>query len=216
MFNSLSITSEAVFEELPAKSSLPWVWFGFLFVAAFIIEETVMVAFELDQSMGSAWLILIGLAGWIYWLFCVSRFHRILGEISRNQYPIGSAEAAWKHIIPFYNLVWIFRWPAAMSDYLNQRERVKMVSGNLLGLFLLISALVSRFLDGGIGLTGTFVVGMYMSAKLRKHVELIGISQDRLPPPPDPSLFGRAPAEDPQASLQAETINSLPPQWPAP
>jgi hypothetical protein len=212
MYTSLSITSEPVFDELPAKSSPPWVWFGFLFVAAFVIEETAMILLPVDQSVATAVLVLIGLSGWIYWLFCVSRFHKILGEISRNQYPIAPGEAAWKHFIPFYNLVWVFRWPTTMSDYLNRRERVKVVSGNLLGVFLLLSALTSRFLDGGVGLAGTFIVGMYISARLRKHVELIGVSKDRLPPPPDPSLFRRAPTEDVQPDLQPESTTSLSPQ----
>ncbi len=197
MYTSLSITSDVV-DELPARSSLPWVWFGFFFVAALIIEETLMIAFDLDQSVTSAVWILIALAGWIYWLLCVSRFHNILREISRNQYPITGAEAAWKHLIPFYNLVWIFRWPTAMSEYLNRRERVKMVSGNLLGVVLLISFLIGRFIDGGIGLAGTLIVGLYMSAKLRKHLELIKVSQDKLPPPPDASLFARAPEKQPR------------------
>lgn len=197
MYTSLSITSDVV-DELPARSSLPWVWFGFFFVAALIIEETLMIAFDLDQSVTSAVWILIALAGWIYWLLCVSRFHNILREISRNQYPITGAEAAWKHLIPFYNLVWIFRWPTAMSEYLNRRERVKMVSGNLLGVVLLISFLIGRFIDGGIGLAGTLIVGLYISAKLRKHLELIKVSQDKLPPPPDASLFARAPEKQPR------------------
>lgn len=192
MYTSLTITPDTL-EELPAKSSLPWVWFGFLFVAAFFLAETLMIALELDQSVGTGVLILIALAGWIYWLFCVSRFHRILCEVSRNQYPITGAEAVWKHFIPFYNLVWVFRWPASMSEYLNRRERVKMVSGNLLGLFLLLSLLIGRFFDGGIGLTGTFAVGMYIAAKLRRHMELVGVSRDMLPPPPDASLFGSTP-----------------------
>lgn len=203
MYTSLSITSDSV-DELPARSSLPWVWFGFFFVAAFIIEETLLIAFDLDQSMASVVLILIAVAGWIYWLFCVSRFHNILREISRNYYPITGAEAAWKHLIPFYNLVWIFRWPTAMSDYLNRHERVKMVSGNLLGVVLLISLLIGRFVDGGVGLAGTLTVGLYMSAKLRKHVELIKVSQDKLPPPPDASLFRRAPEKQP--GIESESV----------
>jgi len=209
MDTSLSITSEPVFGELPPKSSLPWVWFGFFFVAAFIIEETVMIVLELDLNLGTSLLILIALGGWIYWLFCVHRFHKVLGQISRNQYPIAPGEAVWKHFIPFYNLVWVFRWPAAISDYLNRRGRVKMVSGNLLGVFLLISLFVGRFFDGGVGLAGTLVVGMYISAKLRKHVELIGVSKDRLPPPPDPTLFRRAATEDVQPDLQTESTTSL-------
>jgi hypothetical protein len=192
---------------------LPWVWFGFFFVAAFIIEETLMVALGLDESGASIVLILIALGGWIYWLFCISRFHKILREISRNHYPITGAEAAWKHIIPFYNLVWIFRWPATMSEYLNQHQRVKMVSGNLLGVCLLISLLIGRFLDGGVGMTGIFAVGMYISAKLRNHVELIkGLSKDMLPPPPDANLFRQLPTEENQAGSAAATITGLPPQ----
>ncbi len=189
MFTSLMLTPDAL-DELPAKSSLPWVWFGFLFVAAFIAEETLMFALDLDPAVAKLVLVLLGLAGWIYWLFCVSRFHTILCEISRNRYPISGAEAAWKHFIPFYNLYWTFHWPAAMSDYLNRRDRVKMVSGNLLGAILLVSALTARLFDGGIGLTGTFVVGMYISTKLRQHVELIRSSlPDMLPPPPDPNWY---------------------------
>ena len=38
-----------------------------------------------------------------------------------------------------------------------------------------------------------FVVGLYMSAKLHKHVESIGgVSKDLLPPQPDPGLFAPA------------------------
>lgn len=205
MFTSLSLTPDNL-DELPPKSSLPWVWFGFFFAAAFITEETVMIAFELDEAVADLVLRLIAIAGTIYWLFCVARFHRILREISRNQYPITGAEAAWKHFIPFYNLVWIFRWPAAMSDYLNRRDRVRMISGNVLGVFLLVSLLVTRLIDGGVGLTGIFIVGMYISSKLRKHIELIGASRDRLPPVLDPNIFSRPVAEP------VQPLGSQPPQ----
>src|SRR5687768_591510 len=134
MFPSITLTPDSL-EETPAKSSLPWVWVGFFFVAAYIIEETLFVVLELEETFVDLVLSLIGLAAWIYWLVCVSRFHKLLYEISRHTYSISSAEAVWKHFIPFYNLVWVFRWPAAMSDYINERERVKMVSGNLLGFF---------------------------------------------------------------------------------
>lgn len=195
MVAPLSITADTPDEIVP-KSSFPWVWFGYFFVAAFAIEETLMVALELDERMATLWLILIALAGWAYWLFCVSRFHKILEEISRKHYPITSGEAVWKHFVPFYNLVWIFRWPSTMSNYVNRLQRVKMVSGNVLGAFLLIFLLIGRFLDGGIGLAGILGVGMYMSAKLRKHVEIIkGLSPDMLPPLPDPNLFRQVPAE---------------------
>ena len=210
MFNSLTIIPDSI-EEVPPKSSLPWVWFGFLFVAAFVIEETLMVALGLDQEVSKLVLLFIGLAGWIYWLFCINRFHRILREISRNHYPITSAEAVWKHFIPFYNLFWIFRWPTAMSDYINRRGRVKIVSGSILGVFLLLSLLVGRLLDSGLGLAGVFTIGMYLSAKLRTHVELI-TSRALLPPDPDPSLFGQSPLSDNQATLLTDSTPGIPSQ----
>jgi hypothetical protein len=189
MFTSLMLTPDAL-EEVPAKSSLPWVWFGFLFVAAFITEETLLFALDLDPAVAKLMLAVIGLSGSIYWFFCVSRFNNILCEVSRKHYPISGAEAVWKHFIPFYNLYWMFRWPSEMSDYLNSRERVKMVSGNLLGAGLLLSALLGRFFDAGVGLAGTFVVGMYISTKLSRHVELIKASTpEMLPPPPDPNWY---------------------------
>ena len=201
MFPSITLTPDSL-DETPAKSSLPWVWVGFFFVAAYIIEETLFVVLELEETFVDLVLRLIGLAAWIYWLVCVSRFHKLLHEISRHNYPISSSEAVWKHLIPFYNLVWVFRWPAAMSDYINGRERVKMVSGNLLGFFLLISLLFARFVDGGVGLAGTFIVGMYIAAKLREHINLIGSQYHRLPPPPDPMMFGDPAQQDFQTTAE--------------
>jgi hypothetical protein len=180
-------------EELPAKSSLPWVWFGFVFPIAFLVQETLGIVLELEESVTNLILILIGLAGGIFWLICVHRFHKILAEMSRHHYPITPGEAVWKHFIPFYNLVWLFRWPTNMSDYINQRGRVEMISGTLLGLILLLSALTTRFFDGGFGLLGTFGVGMYLMLKLRRHMELVkGIDPSMLPPPPTQDLFGHA------------------------
>lgn len=203
VFNSLTIVPDAVSEVTP-KSSLPWVWFGFFFVAAFMVEETLMFALALDPEVAHLVLVLISLGGWIYWLVCIGKFHQVLREITRNQYPITGAEAAWKHFIPFYNLVWIFRWPTAMSEYLNRRGRVKIISGNVLGVLLLLSVLVGRLFDSGIGMAGTFVVGMYISAKLRTHVEQIA-SRDQLPPEPDPSLFRQSPLSDNQATLSTNS-----------
>ena len=211
MFSSITLTPDSV-EEAPATSSLPWVWVGFFFVAAYVIEETLFVVLELDEAGVDLVLRLISLAAWIFWLVCVSRFHTLLHQISRQTYSISPAEAVWKHFIPFYNLVWVFRWPDAMSDYINRRERVKMVSGNLLGFFLLISLLFARFVDGGVGLAGTFIVGMYIAAKLREHISLIGGPHQLVPPPPDPRIFSDPASQDfqttaPVASAEANTTN---------
>ncbi|HSS21754.1 MAG TPA: hypothetical protein VLL54_16900 [Pyrinomonadaceae bacterium] len=189
--------------EVPARSSLPWVWFGFFFVAAFFIEEVLMFVLELDVAVSRLVLLMIGIAGWIFWLFCVARFHTILEQISRKKYPISNYEAVGKHFIPLYNLYWVFRWPAAISEYLNQRGRVQMVSGYWLGLVLFPSILISRFFDGGIGLAGTFLVGLYISAKLNTHLQLI--QGGPVPPIPDPSMFRATSPVQPAAATASQT-----------
>jgi len=184
-----SITTAPALDETSPKSSPPWVWIGFFFAAAFFVIEVLFVAMELDEASINLFLTLISIGGWIYWLVCVHRFHKILAELSNGRYPIAPGEAAGRHIIPFYNLVWIFKWPAEMSDYINQRGRVKMINGYLIGAVLLF-ALLTRFVDGAIGLAFLFAVTLYISAKLKKHVaEVKGVDPNKLPPLPDPDMF---------------------------
>jgi hypothetical protein len=183
----------------PAKSSPPWVWFGFLFALAFLVAEILEVALDLDQQSFQVLFVLIVLAGWIYWLFCVHRFHKILGEMTGDRYPISPAEAVAKHFIPFYNFYWVFAWPSTLSKHINSRGHVRMIPGGLIGFLLLVSLLM-RYVDGAFGLAMTFGVGLYISAKLRQHMTLVkGVSPEMLPPPPDPSLFS-APATESDVS----------------
>ena len=79
--NSLFDKSSEGFDEIPAKSPTPWVWFGFAFALTFLICEFLEVGLDLDRQQFHLLLVFIGLLGWIYWLFCVSRFHTILREI---------------------------------------------------------------------------------------------------------------------------------------
>jgi NADH:ubiquinone oxidoreductase subunit 6 (subunit J) len=196
-------TAETVDEQSP-RSSPPWVWVGFLFALAFLVLETVYVFMDLEEKALMAILTLIVLAGWIYWLVCVYRLHKILAELTGNRYPITPSEAAGRHIIPFYNFVWIFRWPAELSNYLNSRGRVSMVSGYLIGSAFL-GALLLRFFDGAIGMAFLFGITMYVAVKLNRHVELVkGASPENLPPLPDPNMF-----DDPQQTLVGDAQGML-------
>ena len=192
------LTPSDVVPELPQeyipKSSPPWVWLGFVFVLPFVVLETLMVALELDEKRIIAGLTLVQIGGSIYWLICVHRLHKILVEITRGRYPISAAEAVGKHFIPFYNFYWIFHWPVVMSQYINGRGRVRMMSGYLVGLIIIL-ALLMRYLDGGIALLTFFAVTFYISSKLKQHVRAVaaGLPQN-LPPLPDPKIFG-GPAE---------------------
>jgi hypothetical protein len=209
MFNSITghLGTEADRAEQVPTSSPPWVWIGFVFAFAFLVIEIVFVitTFEEENTTQLSLVLgLFGLPGIIYWMFCVHRIHKILGELTRDGYPISPLEAALKHIIPFYNLYWVFKWPGEFSDYLNRRGHVRVISGSLLGLMLLLSLIVYRLFDGAIGMAALFGVTMFISSKLKAHVKAVkGITADQLPPLPDPKIFSRpietstSPAQEP-------------------
>jgi hypothetical protein len=183
----LSIESSAwTNDEHVPQSKLPWVWVGYIFAFAFLVGEILELALGLPQGFDLV-LILIAIGGWIYWLFCVHRFHKILEELSAGRYPIEPSTAVGYHFVPFYNFIWLFKWPAKLAAYLNEHGRVRIVNGNLLGLLLLISALL-RLFDGAIGLAAIYTVTLYISSKLRRHIEQVkGTNPDMLPPPPPDS-----------------------------
>lgn len=191
MFTSITQTESDLEAEYPAKSSPPWVWVGFLFAGAFFIIEIFFVVMELEEATVNLPLTLLLIAGWIYWLICIHRIHKILAELSGYRYSISPGEAAVKHIIPFYNLIWIFKWPAELSRYIESKRRVSIIPGYAIGAMLLLSLLV-RFIDGSIGMACLFGVTMYVSHKVKKHVKTgRGVSPDQLPPLPDPEIFSR-------------------------
>jgi len=147
------------------------------------------VALDLQEHGIDRMLTVILVGGWIYWLVCIHRIHKIMAELTHNRYPISPGEAAGYHLVPFYNLVWIFKWPIQLSEYLNQRGRVKMIAGGLIGTLILLSLLL-RFVDGSIGMLCMFAMLMYVSAKVKQHVKTLqGLTPDQLPPLPDPAIF---------------------------
>ena len=199
MFTSitgLGITETQTEEQTPT-SSPPWVWVGFVFAVVFFVIEMIYGVLEvLESSPGNLQalnviLIIIGFVSLGYWLFCVHRLHKILAQLSHNRYSISPGEAVIKHFIPILSIIFIFQWPAALSEYINERGRVKMISGYVIGTMLLLSLLL-RFVDGAFGTAALFGVTMYVSAKLKKHVKTLKqVTADQLPPLPDPKIFSR-------------------------
>jgi hypothetical protein len=183
-------------EEIPTTST-PWVWVGFIFAVGFFLLAVAYGVLEFFETSADALntvnvlLIVLGFASLIYWLFCVHRLHKVLAQLTQNRYSISPAEAAYKHFIPIVGIIWLFQWPAQLSDYLNERGRVKMISGYLIGGMLLLAMLL-RIADGTLGTAMLFGVTMYVSAKLKKHVKTLkSATAAELPPLPDPRIFGR-------------------------
>ena len=218
MFTSITGATGPDTTEYVPTSNPPWVWVGFLFAFAFFVIEVgfVIATFNWDEEVASStgdaqlslMLGLLGLPGIIYWMFCVHRLHKILAEMTRGRYPNAPLETALKHLIPFYNLYWIFKWPGEFSDYLNRRGRVQIISGAALGVLLLLGLLIFRLFDGAIGMAWLFGVTMFMSSKLKAHVKALkGITPDQLPPLPDPAVFSR-PIETSTSLAQEPTEQS--------
>jgi hypothetical protein len=158
-------------ENTTTLSPLPKVWIGFVLALLVLLLELIVGA-VLD-ILGKDLLLLllvINLAVFAYWLFCIHRFHRLLAELSNNEYPIAPHGAAAFHLIPIFNLYWIFKWPIQFAKYINSQGRVQMVSGMWLGFFILVSFLLNR-IEPAIGFVSLFSIAMYINKKLFRHLE---------------------------------------------
>jgi hypothetical protein len=149
----------------------PKVWIGFIFAAIFFVGEIVLV-FGFEGKFTPI-LTPIGLIGICYWLFCIQRFHQILDTLTIDEYVISPGKAVGFHFIPFYNFYWIFKWPIELSKFINGLGNVTMVNGSFIGLLLLICPFIYKIIDGAIGLTCIFLVGLYINSKIKKQISYI-------------------------------------------
>jgi hypothetical protein len=148
-------------------------WIGFALALALLVVEVLSVGAGDSPGLSLA-LVVLSLAGAIYWLTCIQRFHTILRQISPRvagepTYPITPGQAVGYHFIPFYNLFWLFKWPMTLTSFLQENSKVRMMPGPLLGLLAFLGVL-GRLADGAIGLAVLFVVVAYISGKLRQAV----------------------------------------------
>lgn len=154
-------------------------WVGFVLAFVCLAAEIAVVgaaaADSSDSSSGSGALVnVVGFVCWIYWLSCVHRFHRILNQIApyvggQSTYPITPGRAVGYHFIPFYNFYWVFKWPLEISRFVRGQSPVSMISGGVLGLFLLLGLILAR-LEGFLGFCCLFSIGLYISSRLRRVV----------------------------------------------
>src|ERR1700680_2056633 len=130
------------------------VWVGFVLCGILLGIETYDAS---RNDLGPHWYFYVaeGIT-FIYYLMCVYRFHRILGEVTFGAYSIKPAEAVYSHLIPILNIYWLFAWPTRFADYVNAERALKVVPGAVIGAILLGSALLARFFDTSFGLGGYF------------------------------------------------------------
>lgn len=157
------------------KGILPKMWIGFaicmlLFIYEMLQGMIAMIpsAYSFSQFANLPFII----PAIVFYLFCIHRFHRILGVLASSKYSIKPAEAVFCNLIPIYNIYWIIKWPNEFSKFVNSRSSDKMLNGALLGFLLLLFSVIGRIFDGAIGNFLILIVLSYMNAKLRKQLDL--------------------------------------------
>jgi len=157
-------------------SPLPKIWFGFVLAAIFfsyhLFSDFLPAMFRTRYGFpgGASVIYLTAMA---YWLFCIYRFHKILEETTHGQYPIEAKTAAALHLVPVYNIYWIFKWPSELARYMNHKGRVQMTRGWVLGLLLLFSMVILSRIDGSLSIAVLFFIAMYIKKKLSIHLEVL-------------------------------------------
>jgi hypothetical protein len=147
---------------IPHAKPFP-IWIGFVLCFWVFVVESVDVA---TNHRHSVWFWTADVASVIYFFMCVYRFHQILSDVTFGAYPIEPGEAVCYHLIPLFNLYWLFSWPSRFADYVNAARAIKVVPGMVIGSLLIASGLVAKFVDASIGLACCFGVMAYMTNRL--------------------------------------------------
>lgn len=151
---------------------VPRIWVGFIFAATVFVCEFLDEGLGIREKLGGGKLDLTAVAsifGFMYWLFCIGRFHTIVQRISFSTYPISPAAAVIKNFLPFYNLYWTVKWPITFTKFVKSGE-AWIVPGLLTGMTILLGAVLTRVLDGSVGLAVMYCGLLYTASKLRKRL----------------------------------------------
>jgi hypothetical protein len=154
-----------------ATKPFPRVWIGYLVTLLLflpLVVESIQLA-EIERHLTVPPIALLSIAwlGSVYWLFCVHRLHSIVAEATGGRYPIAAAQASGFHFIPFFNLYWIFKWPAAMGRLLRENGNGTLLGG-WLGVPILLGFVIEKFIDFALGLLILFSIMTYVVSTVRR------------------------------------------------
>jgi hypothetical protein len=162
-------------EQQPQPDALPpfpRIWVGYLLGVATLIAEVVAVTLhpELLKEpllIPPLYLFLANFLSLVYWLVCVYEYHVVLSRAPDGKYPITPMRAGWFHLIPFYGLYWVFKWPRELARFVNSRLQVPFMNPDRAGLAVFIAFAVFLVLDRGFGMIMLFWAASYLSKCLR-------------------------------------------------
>jgi hypothetical protein len=155
---------------------LPKIWIGYLLAFATLIGELIAVTRNPELAKGAQFAVppleifLPAFLAAVYWLVCVHRYHAVLAHVPGWQHPITPARAVWFHLIPFFNVYWVFRWPRALAVFVNHRMNAHVMSLWTTGASLFV-ALVCRVFDPALGTAMLFFMCSYISRHLKRALE---------------------------------------------
>jgi len=159
-----------------ALPPFPRIWVGYLLGVATFIAEIVTASLHPELLKETffvppLYLFLPGFICLVYWIVCAYEYHLILRQATSGGYPISPLRAAWFHVIPFYNLYWVFKWPRELARFVNARLPVPIMHPNRTGLAVLIAFVIFLFLDRGFGMILLFWAASRLSRCLRFALE---------------------------------------------
>jgi hypothetical protein len=155
---------------------LPKLWIGYLLALATLIGEMIAVAQHPELAKSTEFVVppltifLPAFIALVYWFTCVYRYHVVLANVPGWSHPVTPNRAVWFHLIPIFNLYWLFRWPYAIAVFVNQRMNAPVMSLWAAGASFLI-ALLCRVFEPALGTTMLFFTCAYISRQLKRALE---------------------------------------------
>jgi len=180
-FGSLGNGADAPAQPPPApipQFEWPKLWIGYLLAVATFIGETIAVSRNPDLLKSGQFsappleIFLPAFVTRVYWFVCVYQYHKILAAVPNYVHPISPGKAVGFHFIPFYNVYWIFRWPTAIATFVNDRLRVPLMRGWVLGVAMIVSLLCQALLDAAFGAALLFLATGYLAAFLKRALTM--------------------------------------------
>ncbi len=158
--------------ERNALPTFPRIWIGYLLGVATLIAEMIAVTLHPELAKGPLiipplYLFLANFISLVYWLVCVYEYHVLLAQATASSYSTKPLRAAWFHLIPIYNLYWVFKWPRELARFVNSRLEAPLMRPDRTGLAIFIAFAVFLVLDRGIGMILLFWAASYLSRCLR-------------------------------------------------
>lgn len=159
---------------------MPKLWIGYVLAFVTFVGEIIAVsrhpevfgAKEIKFDIPPLEIFLPAFVTRVYWFVCIYRYHKILAGVPGYTHPISAGKAVGFHFIPFFNVFWIFHWPAAIAEFVNARLRAPVMRGWALGIGILGAFLCQIFLDAGFGAALLFLVTSNLAGFLKRSLSV--------------------------------------------